>query len=473
MTKIEHVYVAYTDAYQRIVEESRISPGRETGGILVGRVFHLHGQSVLVIVAASGPGISADRRGYTYAPDIDERQRELDIWREAYRAYQVDYVGEWHKHPPGIQQLSSGDRQQIVEMLTDESYYLPDGVFTPLVTIEDGVFLFHTYYSPRETMSPEVVDCTVIQGNIHELLDQLVLLEGSSDVPPVTNQEPAQQRWGVTDEAVGAARQKLGLHIPTIGPVVPQQFRADTVIIDMHAYISPPGHPARSSRPVQQSLDEATMEPPPFPSPTPREALPPGPPLRGWSERELVDLEQYCARRNAQVTCLRHSDGKFRFTITFTGSASIHPRYVTVPQHYDTPEGTVEIFSSPSESDESVSMDQILLDAENDFPKQPPTVTVRLSNQQTIDLKPEALFPSGWRSHLRMRDVLKAVLDILQKTGPEHRIGTLVEYHGRLIIREIEHVFRSVADICADFNRSYLFERSGNPHSSDQADQRK
>lgn len=470
MTKVQHIYLAYADAYQRIFEEARISPGRETGGILVGRGFHLNGQSVLVIVAASGPGLSADRRGYTYAPDVDERQRELDVWCEAYRAYSVDYVGEWHKHPPGVHQLSSGDRQQIIAMLTDDSYYLPDGVFTPLVTIEDGTFLFHSYYSPRETMSPEDVAYTVIQGNIYELLDQLVLLERSSVLPSSTSLDPSYQRWGVTAEAVAAAREKLGLRVPFIEAVIPDQPEADVVIIDMNAYITPPGHPMGAGLPAQQRGEDKTMEPPPFPSPTLTEEVPPGPPLRGWSERELVDLEHYCANHNAQVTRQQHSDGKVWFMITFIEQVYIHPRYTTTPQHYDTSEGTVEFF--PSTSEQPVWIDQIMLDAENDFPKQPPTVMVRLSSQQTISLKPEALFLGGWRSHFRMRDVLKATLDILQKTGPDQGIGNLIEYHGRLIIRELEHISRSVADICAEFNRSYAFGKSSNSLLSDQEDQR-
>jgi hypothetical protein len=156
--------------------------------------------------------------------------------------------------------------------------------------------------------------------------------------------------------------------------------------------------------------------------------------------------------------------------ITFAEPVYINPRYTSTPQHYHTPEGTVEILSSRSEP--PVSVDHIILDAENDFPKRPPTVTVAMSNEQTIGLKPEALFPMGWRSHLRMRDVLKAALDVLQKPGPEYHIGTLIEYQGRLIIREIEQFSRSVADICADFNRSYSFEKPGQLHVSDQTDQR-
>jgi integrative and conjugative element protein (TIGR02256 family) len=467
---MQHVYVAYADAYQRIFEEARISPGRETGGILVGRVFHLHGQSVLVIVAASGPGISADRRGYTYAPDVDQRQVELDVWREVYAAYDVDYVGEWHKHPPGIHQLSAGDRQQIIAILTDDSYYLPDGVCTPLVTIEDGAFLFHVYYSPRETMSPEGLAYTVIQGDVCELLDQLVVLEHSSGEAYSTSSETPHHRWGVTEESVAAARRKLGLHIPIGEKVTPEQFGPNTVIIDMNAYIPPPGHPTRPGTQSQLPAEES-MAPPPFPSPPPLDELPPGPPLRGWSERELADLEHYCATRNAQVTRQQHGDGKFWFMITFAEPVYVNPRYTTTPQYYHTPEGTVEILSSRSE--QPVSIDHIILDAENDFPKRPPTVTVAMSNEQTIGLKPEALFPMGWRSHLRMRDVLKAALDVLQKTGHEQHISTLIEYHGRLIIREIEHFSRSVADICADFNRSYSFEKHGQSHVSDQTDQRK
>jgi hypothetical protein len=90
MPKPQQVYLARHDAYQRIFDESCDSPGRETGGILVGRMFDLAGGLILVVVAASGPGAAAHRRGHTYAPDTLARQNELETWREAYRPYRVD-----------------------------------------------------------------------------------------------------------------------------------------------------------------------------------------------------------------------------------------------------------------------------------------------------------------------------------------------------------------------------------------------
>ncbi len=171
--------MAHEDAYQRITTEAWNSPTRETGGILVGRSFKLHQGLVLVVVGASGPGAGADRQRHTYAPDVTSHQRELVTWRRHYAAYQVDYVGEWHKHPPGHRQPSSGDTQQVRAILNDPDYRLPYGIFTPLVTIEQGECRLHGYYYPRETMLPAAVEwqCTRGDDDLRELLLYLVGLE--------------------------------------------------------------------------------------------------------------------------------------------------------------------------------------------------------------------------------------------------------------------------------------------------------
>jgi integrative and conjugative element protein (TIGR02256 family) len=189
------VYFAHLDAYQRIQDEACESPGRETGGILVGRMFRLPDGLHLVIVAASGPGANADRRSHTYAPDTVARQRELEAWRQHYAAYQVDYVGEWHKHPPGFQQPSSGDTLQVVEILSDNSYYLPDGIFTPLVTIENTTFLLHGHYYPRETMKPTPVTWESVDGDICELMEHLIVLERRAITQTKPHTPASANRW--------------------------------------------------------------------------------------------------------------------------------------------------------------------------------------------------------------------------------------------------------------------------------------
>jgi integrative and conjugative element protein (TIGR02256 family) len=171
------IYIAEHNAYQPIVAEALAHPDRETGGILVGRVFDAEGIKVLVVVAASGPGARAILLRHMFAPDTETLQGELNAWREEFALYRVDYVGQWHTHAPGHQRPSAGDTRQAAEILGDADYNLPDGIFTPIVTIEDGAAQMHGYYYPRELVRPELVEYIVFGGEIRALLDQLALLE--------------------------------------------------------------------------------------------------------------------------------------------------------------------------------------------------------------------------------------------------------------------------------------------------------
>lgn len=192
-------YIDYRNAYQRIVTEAQQSPACETGGILVGRTFSLHQGLVLVVVAASGPGTGADRQQHTYAPDIAAHEHELNYWRSQYASYGVDYVGEWHKHPPGNRHPSSGDTMQVHAILNDSNYNLPYGIFTPLVTIEHGTFMLHGYYYPRETMRPEPVACqhTSEEEDIHDMLLYLVGVETQQHIASRDQRNRQMQRGTV------------------------------------------------------------------------------------------------------------------------------------------------------------------------------------------------------------------------------------------------------------------------------------
>jgi hypothetical protein len=454
-----YVYLARPHAYQRIFDESRNSPGRETGGILVGRMFHLTGGSILLIVAASGPGVSADRRGHTYAPDTLARQRELDTWREEYKHYRVDYVGEWHKHPPGYRQPSAGDTMQVIEILSDSSYSLPDGIFTPLVTIEDGRFMLHGYYYSRERMRAEPVECVVTDDDIGGLLDQLLVLERQLGTSGRAENDSAvgKTRWGVTTDTFRAARAALTSNLPDAEVIAPEQLDPDTVIIDMYGYIQPTLGLLEPSDSTSSPANDPAP-PPSFPSPPTLDQIPSAPPLPSRSERELSDLRQYCATKKVQVSSQQRDDGSFFYEITFSRPLQINVEQLLPPRQYQTLEGAVAV--EPSESEQTAAITRIILDPGREFPDQPPLATLMLSDERPLHISVERLFRSGWRSHMRMRDVLKALLDTLEQPMSQQELGELIEYHGRLVIRQAETFFRSVADICADLNRNYSFKGS-------------
>lgn len=159
-----HVYFLRRDAYERIAAEILRSPNKETGGILVGCTFTTVEGQLLLVVAASGPGKRARRGLASFVPDVESHQRELEYWRSCYASLGVDYVGEWHSHPPGETELSDGDLQQVDEILSDDSYYLPYGIYTPLFTLEDGSYKLHSWYIPRDGAQPTLIEWSVIEG---------------------------------------------------------------------------------------------------------------------------------------------------------------------------------------------------------------------------------------------------------------------------------------------------------------------
>ncbi|WP_129673493.1 Mov34/MPN/PAD-1 family protein [Candidatus Chloroploca sp. Khr17] len=453
------VYLAQQDVYQRMYDEACTSPGRETGGILVGRMFQLPDGLHLVVVAASGPGSNADRRAHTYAPDALARQRDLETWRQHYATYHVDYVGEWHKHPPGLHRPSSGDTLQVVDILSDESYHLPHGIFTPLVTIEDGTFLLHGHYYPRETMSATPVPCELVEGDLRVLLDGLVALEQQTVAPkPPHATSGTADRWGVNPADLRAARANLHSHPPVQPHTSPYTLDVeppDTLeVIDLES----------SSYTRRSATDFVPPEIPPFSGSPPDASIPPIPPLPGRFAREQQDLEQYCQtlRSGAHLEVHTRDDNGVWYTITFT-----HPPLMTlnipeiIPAPQQTPEGMVNV--APVAQTEPLQIKAIKLDPGSQFPQQAPEVQVVLSDDNVVRIVTEQLFPGGWRTHIRLRDVVRNVLETLTQPRPSQRIGELLEFQGRLIVRQVELACRSAADLCAEFNRSYVFPTSVQP----------
>lgn len=444
------VYLAQLDAYQRIHDEACESPGRETGGILVGRMFRLPDGPHLVVVAASGPGANADRRAHTYAPDTVARQRELEAWRRHYAAYGVDYVGEWHKHPPGHRQPSSGDTLQVVEILSDDSYHLPDGIFTPLVTIEDETFLLHAYYYPRETMRPAPVPCERVDGDITALLDLMVELERRAAAPPAPPAAP-QSRWGVDPSALQAAR--AGLAVPIAEVIASDDIPDDASVIDL----GPPAASPSAPRPAAPNAPAV----PPFPAPPPDDAIPPAPPLPGRAAREQSDLEQFCQSLRAGARLVRHTreDGGVWYRVTFGSPLVADLRQIEPAATRRTPEGTVVVDAPPQEAPPAIV--EVQLEPGEAFPAQPPEASVLLSDGRRLCVHVARLFPAGWRSHFRLRDVLKATVEALTQPRAPQQLGDLLEFHGRLVVRQVEVTCRTVADILAEFNRAYSFQHPG------------
>ena len=171
-----HVVFAAERARIIIEEETFRSVNSETGGLLVGRLIEYDGKPVLVIVAATGPGPRADRRPLYYGSDQAYLQRELEALREEFSEFGVDYVGEWHKHPPDIPELSRGDVDQARKILGDSDYSLPgNGLLLPLTFLKEEIFEQRCFYLSRELSEPlEIASSDVAQETMGELLEEVL-----------------------------------------------------------------------------------------------------------------------------------------------------------------------------------------------------------------------------------------------------------------------------------------------------------
>ncbi|MBN9388691.1 MAG: hypothetical protein J0I20_11610 [Chloroflexi bacterium] len=133
-----------------------LSDDLETGGILVGRWLD---ETTLLVFTATGAGPQADHQRLTFAVDVDYANRRLEELRLAYPL--VDYVGEWHKHPPHFPRPSVGDLHTSLELLQDPAY--PNRLLNPIVTEAAGQININYFYLDAALadfvqLQPEIVD---------------------------------------------------------------------------------------------------------------------------------------------------------------------------------------------------------------------------------------------------------------------------------------------------------------------------
>ncbi len=112
---------------------------QETGGIMIGK--WLNTETVLV-VAATEAGPHADHQKFTFAIDVDFANSELDRWVGQYPG--VDYIGEWHKHPPALHYPSGGDLYTARRLLSDPGY--PARLINPITVVRNGRVAVNFYY---------------------------------------------------------------------------------------------------------------------------------------------------------------------------------------------------------------------------------------------------------------------------------------------------------------------------------------
>ena len=87
----------------------------ETGGLLLGTSLG-HGR---LVTHATPPGPNAIHQEGMFGKDMDFSQAILN---HLAKKTGVDYVGEWHKHPPYFNKPSIGDREGAIQILKDSDY---------------------------------------------------------------------------------------------------------------------------------------------------------------------------------------------------------------------------------------------------------------------------------------------------------------------------------------------------------------
>jgi integrative and conjugative element protein (TIGR02256 family) len=101
-----------------VAGHSRSSPGKETGGILLG---HGVGPTTLKLTRASPPGPRALHRPFAFSRDTRFLQRYLDDIHDR-TAGNEDYVGEWHVHPALDAPPSRIDRRSLWRIAGRSNY---------------------------------------------------------------------------------------------------------------------------------------------------------------------------------------------------------------------------------------------------------------------------------------------------------------------------------------------------------------
>jgi proteasome lid subunit RPN8/RPN11 len=126
LPSLRKVYVSRS-ALKTIFEECKKSPGRETGGALVG-TFN---EDRICVMEASGPGLDAVHTVASFSPDV----YYLENFVKYYEERGFSFVGQWHKHPSYIERPSGGDIAQIMEIIKDNPHL---NFFVNMISIPTG-----------------------------------------------------------------------------------------------------------------------------------------------------------------------------------------------------------------------------------------------------------------------------------------------------------------------------------------------
>jgi integrative and conjugative element protein (TIGR02256 family) len=102
----------------------------ETGGMLLG---YEAGNGEAVITRLIGPGPKAEHSRFTFSPDSEYQQSELEAHFRATNGRET-YLGDWHTHPHSNSSLSRVDKKTLARIAVTPA----SGTENPLMAILGG-----------------------------------------------------------------------------------------------------------------------------------------------------------------------------------------------------------------------------------------------------------------------------------------------------------------------------------------------
>lgn len=126
-----------------LLEESKLHPGKETGGVLIG----YNQNNALIITVATGPGPKAIHGSHRFLRDKDFCQAQLDHWAvNTNRTW--DYIGEWHKHTTNTYIPSHTDKQSLCYIAKAKNYHVtqPIQLIVCMDSRHKSDFMSYLYY---------------------------------------------------------------------------------------------------------------------------------------------------------------------------------------------------------------------------------------------------------------------------------------------------------------------------------------
>lgn len=118
------------DAWKEMLDIAEKQKNLETGGMLLGKICDADSGRSLVVTQVTGPGPKGKHEACGFRPDVA-------FYRKMRKKYtQLDYLGEWHKHPRGCACYSQQDLGQALSIVSQEQ--VSEFVCPILSTVEAG-----------------------------------------------------------------------------------------------------------------------------------------------------------------------------------------------------------------------------------------------------------------------------------------------------------------------------------------------